>query len=152
MQNKKFRTGLNFLMAALSALILNGCYTQEELDAINGIINTSEDEVQECEYLGRPWTLGNFSLNEARFELKRKVTELGGTHLVETHAYPYDTVNDDIGIGLAGDAYKCPLEKGPKKSSLQSMLTEEDIFPPMPVRRLRHYEDCDLFLMRHRAD
>ena len=143
MKSSFIKSGILF---SVMAFVLNGCYTQEEIDAANSVISTTHEKVKDCYYMCKPWTTGYRSLDAARFELKLKIANMGGTHLVETNAYPYDFTDEEIGIGIAGEAYRCKVGDGPKENSYKDMLTEQDIFPPMPAVRHRfRHNDCSIF-------
>ena len=101
------------LLAAMSALY--GCTSQAELDMAQNVITALPNEVEGCEFIDNVDTTGAFNIQGGRTYLKLQTARLGGTHLVETIAYPVQmSFRGDLGVGLSGRAYKCPVGKGPK--------------------------------------
>ena len=55
MKSSFIKSGILF---SVMAFVLNGCYTQEEIDAANSVISTTHEKVKDCYYMGKPWTTG----------------------------------------------------------------------------------------------
>lgn len=122
------------LLLSLGALFLCSCATEAEIAAANKIVTATETEVIGCTFLGNVDTGARGTINSARFELKLDVSALGGTHLVETHAYSaLIGFYPDFGVALSGRAYLCPEGKGPIVSSKKAFLET-------PTENLRIYE------------
>ena len=77
------------ILVILISLLLQGCYSKEEIQSAEKIINASSEEVSSCLLLDTIQSHGNLSLDNARFQLKLIASRLGATHLVETKTLPY---------------------------------------------------------------
>ena len=125
---------LKGLLLGLGAMFLSSCATEAEIAAANKIVTATETEVIGCTFLGNVDTGARGTINNARFELKLDVSALGGTHLVETHAYSaLIGFYPDFGVALSGRADWCPEGKGPIVSSKKAFLDT-------PTENLRMYE------------
>ncbi len=120
-----------------SAVILNGCYSNYEIEQANRIITALPEEVKGCTFVGNVDTGPLGTIQTARFQLQYDAAKLGATHLVETHAYAGAITYRLVGVALSGRAYKCPLGVGPKVASQEGQLKfnippEQTIFPDDP--------------------
>lgn len=134
------------ILVILISLLLQGCYSKEEIQSAEKIINASSEEVSSCLLLDTIQSHGNLSLDNARFQLKLIASRLGATHLVETKTLPYIFDENFIGVILKGQAFKCPLEQGPIKDNEKSKLT----FSPDEYQYLLYSNfDDGFFFNRH---
>lgn len=121
-------------LSAVAMLSLQGCVTAADEYAASQVITATETEVEGCTFLGNVDTGARGTIQNARFELKLDTARLGGTHLVETHAYSaLIGFYPDFGVALSGRAYLCPEGKGPKVVSPQALL-------PTPDNNLYQYD------------
>ena len=108
---------------ALSAALLSGCYSDKEIADANAVMTALPQEVTGCKFLADVDTSGaRAAIGAARFSLKYETSKLGGTHLVETHAWPGILTHGMIGVGLSGRAYKCSDGLGPKTENPEAQL------------------------------
>lgn len=127
------------LTSILGAVLFTGCMSAQELAMIDKTITATETEVAGCTFLGDVDVGPRATIQGARAELKLEAAKLGGTHLVETHAYAgLIGFYPDFGVGLSGRAYKCPVGLGPKVSNEKGEIQFE-----MP--NLRAYEEPHSF-------
>ena len=111
--SSKLKT-LLFGLTVSSAWLLNGCYSDAEMQSATKVITALPQEVAGCTFIADVDTNGARAMMEqARLELKIKAAKLGATHLVETFVYPGVLTRSLLGVGLSARAYKCPAGKGP---------------------------------------
>ncbi len=118
----------------MSVLLLNACVSAEDQVAANSVITALPQEVQGCTFLGNVDSRSRASIGPARFELKLQTAALGGTHLVETLAFPQLMgAGWDFGTVLSGRAYRCPEGLGPKVEKPQARLSSPELPTPPSV-------------------
>lgn len=122
------------LTAIPCAFLLSACVSAEDQAAANRVITALPQEVQGCTFLGNVDSRSRASIGPARFELKLQTAALGGTHLVETLAFPQLMgAGWDFGTVLSGRAYRCPEGLGPKVEKPQSHLPSPELPTPPSV-------------------
>lgn len=111
----------------LSSVLICSCYSQEQIDSANKIITALSTEIEGCTFIKDIDSNAAARIENARFELKMKAESIGGTHIVETHAYPTRLIGRSVGVVLSARVYKCPLGKGPLVASEGSLTKTPDI-------------------------
>lgn len=112
------------VMISCGTLLLNACASDQEIAMAKKVITALPQEVAGCQFLGNVDTGARATIANARFDLQLQTAALGGTHLVETHAYSALLGFRDIGVALSGRAYKCPLDH--KLSANHEELLKQD--------------------------
>ena len=126
------KTLLSVVVTLSFVALLNGCYSDAEMQSAGKVITALPQEVAGCTFVGDVDTNGARAMMEqARLELKIKAAKLGATHLVETFVYPGVLTRSLLGVGLSARAYKCPAGKGPIVESKDGQKKYE--IPPYEV-------------------
>lgn len=110
---RRFRLAAGSVLFAAAAAVLSGCVSPQEEAMANSVITALPQEVQGCTFLGDVDSVSRATIGSARFEVKLQTAKMGGTHVVETYAYPMMLSWPDFGIAITGRAYRCPAGKGP---------------------------------------
>lgn len=104
------------------ALLLCGCYSDQEIAAARAVITALPEEVRGCTFLGNVDAAPRGTIENARFEIQYAAAQLGATHVVETHAYAGNITRQLLGVGLSGRAYRCPEGAGPRTTAADARL------------------------------
>ena len=62
------------------------------------------------------------TIGQARFALMLEAAKLGGTHMVEMHAFPAHITFRLIGVELSARVYKCPEGRGPTVTRDEALM------------------------------
>ena len=120
------KPGLWSLCTLLAAVpLLNGCFSEQEVASAREVVTALPVEIVGCTFVGNVDIEGRAVIQTARLELKIETARLGGTHVVETHAYATLLVPHMLGVAVSGRAYKCPPGKGPKLPSEHAEIPYE---------------------------
>ena len=106
----------------LSSIYLTSCYSAQEIEKANSVINASASEVEKCQFVEDLQSVGQLQVDSARFNLKMQAARLNATHIVETEALP--TLYDDnlIGVIILAKAYRCPQGASIESDNEESKL------------------------------
>ena len=127
----------------LSTPLICSCYSQEQIDRANNVITALATEIEGCTFIKDIDSNAAARIESARFELKMKADSIGGTHIVETHAYPTRLIGRTVGVVLSARVYKCPLGKGPLVASEESLTKTPDI----NIDYMLDDDDIDMFYL-----
>ena len=113
----------NILMLSAMTLLLGGCISAEEKAQAKKIVTALPHEVIGCTFIADIDNSGPHStIGQARFALMLEAAKLGGTHMVEMHAFPAHITFRLIGVELSARVYKCPEGRGPTVTRDEALM------------------------------